>query len=376
MGATYTIEDFRKKYKMFSAPCYFIEINGKKLEEQFSNKSVTVEIPAAYEAGSCKFVISNAFETSKQDTIEINKSLEKTIKLGNIVEVLLGYQNASVKKVFFGYIDAIYVDYSKKEGEIIYTVECLDAKGIMMNSYRSEVKTSIKKYTQAVENVLKMYTKLLSIEATSIGTSDKELTTLIEQHNESDYDFVVRIAKILNYSFYIVNKILVFQPLSKKKDSSILFEFNINDYVESFSMYSTLKNQPASITVRANNEKDPTKPFEATVTNYKNIIDNTDTKVKAGSVITNNVSKTIIDPSVDSEETAKQRAEAKLNEVSYGLSKGEITIVGIPEFVPGKVVKLVGFGSIYNKNYYVTKVVHKIEDNEYTTKCELEVNMI
>ena len=132
----------------------------------------------------------------------------------------------------------------------------------------------------------------------------------------------------------------------------------------------------SSVTVRANNEKDPTKPFQATANKYKNLITGAMTKPAATSVINNKVSQTIIDLSVDSEATAKARAEAKLMELSYSLCKGKIGIVGLPELVPGRIVKVEGFGANYNQKYYVSKVIHHIKDSSFTTECELEVNKV
>ncbi len=374
MPAEYNIKDLAEKYEKFASPSYSIEIDGKKLDENYTKTQLTVELTATFEASWCKFEISNAFKSLKGDKITLEEDINKSIKLGSKVEVIVGYKNVTHKRIFLGYIDTIYLDYNKG-GDIVYTVECLDAKGIMMNSIRSEVKTSIKKYSEAVENILKGYSSLVKIDSKGLDKSDAEVTTLIEQHNESDYDFIVKIAKKLNYNFFILNGYAVFKPKAAVK-KELLFEFNINEYVKSFTMKSALKNQVSSVTVRANNEKDPTKPFQATANKYKNLITGAMTKPAATSVINNKVSQTIIDLSVDSEATAKARAEAKLMELSYSLCKGKIGIVGLPELVPGRIVKVEGFGANYNQKYYVSKVIHHIKDSSFTTECELEVNKV
>lgn len=364
----YTIEKFQKDYGDFINPKVTIKIANKELKDSYTLENVIVELPSTYEAGICKFVISDAFEYSKTYQLEIGDDLKDLIQLGNLVEVLIGYEKGDSKKVFFGYIDAIYLDYDYEEG-VKYTVECLDAKGIMMNSYRSTVKKNAKKYSDAVADVLKKYSKLIKKKQI---TTTSEIETLIEQHNESDYQFVVRLAKKLNYCFYIINGEAYFQEMGK--DTEDFFSFHINDYVNSFSMFQTLKKQVSSVTVRGNNEQDPTKPFESTVSAYKSIADNSKVQANKVSIIDSNVTKTIIDNSISSENEAKQRAEATLNELSYKNSKGTINTVGIPDFVPNKVVSVEGFGKQYDKKYRIVKVTHKYKNGQYTTECELEAN--
>ncbi len=364
----YTIKKLKQEYGNFVRPKITIKIANQELNSRYTKESVIVEIPSTYDAAMCKFTITNAFEHSKDYQVEIEKDLKDLIQLGNLVEVFMGYETGSEKQVFFGYIDAIYFDYDEEIG-IEYSVECLDAKGIMMNSYRSTVKKNAKKYSDAVADVLKKYSKL--IKKKKISTTS-EIETIIEQHNESDYQFVVRLAKKLNYCFYIVNGEAYFQEMGK--DTEDFFTFCINDEVKNFSMFQTLKKQVSSITVRGNNEKDPTKPFESTVSVYKSIADNSKVQANKVSIIDSNVTKTIIDNSISSENEAKQRAEATLNELSYKNSKGTITTIGIPDFVPNKVVLVEGFGKQYDKKYRIVKVTHKYKNYQYITECELEAN--
>jgi len=366
----YDIDKFEKDYNKFARPKCIIKIEGTQIDDKYIQETVEVNLSCGYEASSCSFTLSNAFKRGENYAINIEDDLKKIIKLGNKIEIFMGYEGGKTKQVFFGYIDSVYLDYNWREG-IYYSVEGLDAKGIMMSSYRSEVKKDIKKYSDAVTNTLKNYSKLIkkkTIEPTG------EISTIIEQHNESDYNFVVRLAKKNNYSFYILNGEAFFQKIGK--DTEEFFKFNIEEYIESFTMFSTLKNQVSSVTVRSNNEKNPDKPFEATVSAYKNIVDGSKVEAGGAAVINSKITKSIIDNSISSESEAKARAEAELNSISYSNSKGKITIVGIPDFIPDKVVTVEGFGDGYNKKYRIVKVIHKLNENRYTTECELEVNKL
>ncbi len=370
-----SMKEISEKYDKFSQPKYYIEINGKKLDEKFTNNELTVEITASHKAGSCTFSINNGFKLYKENKINIDSDIKSLIKLGNKVEIILGYFGVKKKKVFTGYIDSLYVDYHKEEG-IVYTVECLDGKGIMMNSLHSETKKSIKKYSAAVEEIFKKYSSLIKIVSKSIDKSDKELTIPIEQHNESDYDFVVRIAKKINYNFFIINGEVSFRKRSDV-NKSIMINFNINEYVLEFKMFSSLKNLVNNVTVRSNNEKNPDKPVQAVVNSYKNIAEGGSIKPSSISkIITDRVSRTIIDYSVSSEAEARLKAQSTLDEISMGVMEGYIKTPGIPDLVPGRIIKVTGFGEGYDKKYFVSRVVHEIKGGNFTTLCDLEVNKL
>lgn len=370
--AKYSINDLKEKYAEFSSPCYAVKINDKEIDQQYCKGGLTIELSAKYEASGCSFTISNAFLKDSDTKLKIADDLKKLIKLGNKVEAYAGYRTGGVVSVFTGYIDSIDLDYDKDDG-ILYIIECLDAKGIMMNSFRSETKVSMKKYSEAVENIVKKYSSLVKINSMNLDKSDGELTTLIEQHNESDYDFIVRLAKKIDYCFFIEKGSLLFKPFSKLSKENF-FQFDINYYMLEFKMTSSLKNQVSSVTVRANNEKDPTSPFEAKANSPKSLANGSNINKKAASIITNDVSQTVIDLTTDSMERAKKLAQARLNLLSYHLYSGSVKTMGIPELLPGYIAEVIGFGDAFDKKYFISKVIHKIKDDKFTTECKLEGN--
>lgn len=370
--AKYSINDLKEKYAEFSSPCYAVKINDKEIDQQYCKGGLTIELSAKYEASGCSFTISNAFLKDSDTKLKIADDLKKLIKLGNKVEAYAGYRTGGVVSVFTGYIDSIDLDYDKDDG-ILYIIECLDVKGIMMNSLRSETKVSMKKYSEAVENIVKKYSSLVKINSMNLDKSDGELTTLIEQHNESDYDFIVRLAKKIDYCFFIEKGSLLFKPFSKLSKENF-FQFDINYYMLEFKMTSSLKNQVSSVTVRANNEKDPTSPFEAKANSPKSLANGSNINKKAATIITNDVSQTVIDLTTDSMERAKKLAQARLNLLSYHLYSGSVKTMGIPELLPGYIAEVIGFGDAFDKKYFISKVIHKIKDDKFTTECKLEGN--
>lgn len=368
------LEKLAEKYHQFIKPCYVIFINDTEIKKEFLNQELIVEITTGFESSFLQFKIWNAFEKEKRkQQLYCKKELSYLLKLGNIVEAKIGYLDKADTCVFKGYIDSIYMDY-EKHGEMVYTVECLDAKGIMMNSIHSETKKSIKKYSLAAEDILKKYTSLLTIKNDFFYKQDEDIGVLIEQHNESDYHFVVRMAKKIGCEFYIVAGNVVFQPVRKKQKQTAI-QYHINSYLENFTIHSSLKGFVNHVVVKNNNEAVPNKPFSAKSSSYcKTAESGTVTAETISPLLTKRVAKVITDATVVSESEAKQKAEIYMNDIVKSAVTGSIVTVGIPELQVGTFCSLKGFGEPFDRKYYISKVVHDIRNGNFTTTCEIEVN--
>jgi len=364
------MDKLKKKYDGFVSPVFSVKINGLDLQQKYCNGEIEVELSADYEASSCSIRIFNAFLNDKNKKLKLAGHIQSLCKLGSKIEVLTGYRGSQGEKVFVGYIDTISVEYDRELG-ICYILDCLDGKGLMMHSFHSESKVNIKKYSDAVQKIAKKYSTFVKIRSSDMDRTDKEVSCLIEQHNESDYNFLVRVAKKLGCCFYLDKGVLVFKPFSKlKKD--VYLEFDINQYVFFFSISHSLKNQVAELTVRSYSEKDSSKPFEAKATTYKSLTDSS--SVLSQNTALKGTKRILVDYSAGSQQEAKKIAEAKLQELSFGKYQGTIKTIGIPVMTAGKIVEIKGFGSDFDKKYFVKRVIHRIANGRYTTECELEGN--
>lgn len=365
--AKYKMEDLKKKYGGFLTPYFSIKINGKDLAEgnEVIIESVEVELTAGYESSIASIVISHIFDIT---TMEFIEELEKTIKIGSEVIISLGY--GKLTQVFKGIITTSEI-YSDRETPLQLMLECMDVKAIMMNSLKSELKKDMKKYSDVVKAVLKDYNSFIDKQV--IDTT-KEISMPVEQHGQSDYEFIIDIAKKINYEFYIINGEVHFTEIGKDKTS--LIELKYGDDIIEFSRSVSLNDQFIEVTVKGNNEEDPSKPFEHTAKSIKTIGKGSKGAKELAKVFTKTAKKTIIDTSIGSKEEAKIRAEAELMKISLKLSKGEIKILGLPEIVPGKFITLKGLGKNFDGDYYVLKTTHKVYQGTYYTILNVGVNKI
>ena len=78
-----------------------------------------------------------------------------------------------------------------------------------------------------------------------------------------------------------------------------------------------------------------------------------------------------IDSTIETKNDADTRAEYLLEDMSYRLGHITMTLRGMPEFVPGRFIKLKGFGEALSNSYYVTDVIHEFNQGGfYTTTIE------
>ena len=360
-----TLSSLAKKYNGFVAPGYSIIINNTDLSGKFLIEDLRIELTSGYESSGLAFKVKNGFENGANYTAKLNKEFAGLIKPGSIAEASIGY-GAGRTKIFHGYVDNVYMEYNGAN-EFDISVECLDAKGIMMNSRRSEVKKDVKKYSEAVRSIFDSYPKLITKQ--SVDKSPE--VRMVEQYNESDYDFIVRISKKINYRFYILNGEAVFSP---SKSQATLFKIMKSDLLKSFTLHTSLKRHVSEVIVRSGNEEEPSKPFSGKATEYKSAVDGSNISIESPSVMPKKTVQTYIDHSVSSEEEAKSVAEAHMSRLSNDWATGKLECIGIPELVPGKVIEIEGFGEPYDRTYYVNKAMHVIGEEGYVTQCELGVD--
>ena len=289
--------------------------------------------------------------------------------LGAKLEVFLGYGPAeNAESVFVGYISALEFDLQGDSTAMFVTA--MDCKQFMMSNYRSLRKKDIKKYSEAVVDVLNKYSAVYS--ATQVEGPETEILSPIEQHGQSDYDFVVALAKKINYLFYVVAGTVYFVSYDTFTDSILTVEPGRNLFRMRREL--TLANQVKSVTVRNHNPEDAEKPFESKAVSVKSVGGGSKTSAEATKLINDNMEKTGVDNSVRSEAEAKARAEALLSELSMGFLTGSMEIPGLPPVIPGHMVTVKKMTEEFNRDYFITQVFHHVDKDGFQTTIHFAGN--
>ncbi len=382
--------DLKTKYDNFRRPALEVEVNGSSFTEDKKGRlaisDVTIDLSAGFEASQAVFTIYNVY-----DPVETSfdfKAAKKFILLGSAIKIYLGYDHGG-PPVFAGVITK--VNFMYEQGEIPgIQVTAMDVKAVMMaNSYSKQL--TAKTYGDAVKEIFDqtIYQNLkgdgaiseLSISATPDGGAAGALTgglgggaaggavagaagdaanatdKTIEMVAESDYEFVVKVAKKYNYDFFVHAGQVVFR--SAKSDSSTLMEITNEVSIQYLNVEYDITSQVGLVEVRGL-DAGKAKVLTGKAKNSNKISQGN----KAKSLISNST-YVYLDPSATSTEEAQYRAKYIQEDRTYRLATLELTMIGIPELAPGRFIKVTGFGTGVDNTYYVQSVRHTMNSEGF-----------
>lgn len=358
------LREAEKKYNGFERPVVYFKVNDSELSgKSLIYQDIRVTLTAGMEASDCAAEILGQYSRFEDGELKLDAALSK-LTLGAKLEVFMGYGEASkAESVFVGYISSLETDI---EGErVSMLVTAMDCKQFMMSSYRSLRKKDIKKASEAVADVLKSYSSMYTgtvVEATG------EAKAPIEQHNQSDYDFVVALARKHNYLFYVSAGKVYFVSYKKFTDSVLTVEPGRS--LRRLRRELTLARQVKSVTVRSHNTEDADKPFESKAVNVTAVGGGSRSGADSSKLIGEASAKVVVDNTVQSEAEAKARAEALLNGTAMGFLTGEMEIAGMPPVIPGHMVTIGKVDRSFNRDYFITRVIHHMDAEGFETTIQ------
>lgn len=380
--AKYNFKDLTTKYGDFQHPIMVLTINGKDISKNdvgIMISDIEVELTSGYEASIATFCLYNTFdnETSQFKTDEV----KKYICIGSGVEIALGYETET-REVFSGFISRVNFFYEAGDMPGI-RVTAMDVKGVMMaNRYSRQLTAS--SYGEAVKEILK---KGPYIGMTNSGlirgievsdTPDKTLKNAdsnkasdrtIEMVAESDYEFVVKVAKRFNYEFFAECGTVYFRKA--KQNAEVIMEMSPADGLTGFDVEYDITGLVETIKARG------TDVGKARVIEAKQKFNQKLSMGNKAKKLIKNSEKVYIDSTISSKEEADYRVDSLMEEMSYRFGSLQCTCVGMPELLPGKFLELQSLGEPVDNRFYLTKVVHKMDSNRgYETTLYGKANSI
>lgn len=183
----------------------------------------------------------------------------------------------------------------------------------------------------------------------------------VEMVAESDYEFVVKAAKKYNYEFFVSGGNVYFR---KAKDyTEVLMEISPATGMKNVDVEYNVTGLVGKVEVRST---DVGKAFQITNSvKLKNKL----SKGKYASKLVQDSSKVYIDPTADSKKEAGYRAEYLAEDVAFRFGTLEAELIGLPDLVPGRYIKLVNMGDPVNNLFYVMSVRHTMNaDQGFSTR--------
>lgn len=243
------------------------------------------------------------------------------------------------------------------EIEVMGAPSTIDIRGVSVpinNTIRRTAKS------RAWENV-----RLSEIAADVAGTGELSLEFLAptdplydrrDQHDETDLQFLQRLATDEGYRLKVTNQQLVLYDITEQQGSSTIDTYNL--YQGRVLSYS-LKSQAHTVYKTATVEyKDPD-------TGEVNTYTYTDPNVQAGGEFK-------IVKRAESIAEAERMARAELQNANRLKVSGTLTVLGSVKLVSGVTIDLAGFGR-YNGKYYVNTAEHSVSSGH---TVRLEINLV
>lgn len=347
MSGSTTYEKLSSKYDNFLVPACKIAVGGTQIigKTDVLLKSLEVKLSLEY-AGSANFSLHGNYNYDKSS---FPSTLTSTLKLGEIVEISLGY-SSDVTVIFKGFITAVDVSFDVEDG-LFMDVLALDARRLMQTDNKPYVLHTKTKYSDIVKDIMSRYSSLCKL---TCDNTSEELKYPVAQ-SVSDYEFIMN--EIIGqgnlpYEFFIVADEAYFR---KTKSSTPILSLDIHSGLQSFHSSSVYLNNGIEVQGFLQGGKEA---ISATATaknsNQKDVI------TKGTTVI------------VSEDCDRKSRATEIANNYKAMLeSKSQVasgSTIGIPEIVPGRYVEIIKLDSTVNKKYYINEVTHVMSEDGFITK--------
>lgn len=363
MNTKFDLEDTKDKYHGFSAPNVLIKLNKKKLKlsEEFVIDSLNIDLTCDFDANFAKFTVRGVTDKNSKN---FKSSISGLFDLGLRIDIGIGYGD-DIENVFTGFISGLTYKLPQKEAGYLI-VSCMDVKGIMMNN-NNYAQQEYKKCSDLVGNLLKKSQYSNFYDNLSISATPEEIK-FIEITDESDYELVVRMAKKINYEFFVSQDTIYFRKAKSQNSTETTLEFG--NGLEGIEIDYNILGMVKSVEVR-NTDNNNGKLISGKVNSAA-----TYSHTSSAARVLKEANKIIIDSTIYSQTEAQKRAEAKLEEINWGFGLANFHCIGLPELLPGRFVQIKKIFGDLDKKFYITNINHVIQKRKFHTYVKARLNSL
>lgn len=296
------------------------------------------------------------------------------IKIGSKFEVSGGYVNSDIKsKIFSGFVFSSYVEV--KDGVSYIGVSGMDAKIWLMSNKVINFKGIEQKYSEIIKKILSNYSSYSSGINVKISNEPSSIRPGLYQSNESDFEYLRRIADITGSFFYVLDGKFMFTSIepnsSPKLNVSPVGIVSDSGIIKNIKFISNLVGIPKSVSVNFTNNEEYSKIPEPTKVPSSKKIGNGKIADDVTSNISNHNSINLTDFNIASSEDAKFIANSTYRKKSINFITCEIVCNFLPDTKIGSSAQISGFGFPLDNNYIVTSVNHKYDESNFCTTVKL-----
>lgn len=370
-----TIPQLEGKYGDFYVPAFKVLVDGQDLVAQLFLEITTVQVDNTLKgADRFSFTVNSAFNAqtrqfappedfSRSQTRKVDY-FDDLFRFGSAVEIHFGYQDyRSLTLVHRGLITSVQTSFPAT-GLPQINVSGYDLSYPMTKGKRSR-NWDKKKDSEVVALIANEYG------LTPVTVDTQVVLAKIEQSQESDFQFLEKLAERNGYEFYTFDKQLIFRPPANNLDAVVTLEWGKG--LVSFSPEINIAEQISKVEVRGWD-----------VANKKEIVGKAqagdepgrDANRRSGAEVIKTICKDAgelkIRIPVYSEDEAKHYAEAILKKRAEQLVQGSGEAIGVPDLLADTNIELLGLGTKFSRTYYVEQSTHTISSSGYRTTFKVK----
>jgi hypothetical protein len=320
-------------------------------------------------AARFSFTVVNAYSIELHAfTTGRDKSLLDMLTFGAEVELYMGYGDASTTPLLVsGVITEISTSFPDS-GPPELQVSGYD-HSFPLTSGKNSRTWSKTRDSDAVRDIASYHNLQTSIEDT------KERRPQIEQNQESDFEFIKKLADSNHYELFVdAQRVLHFHPPHDKAEAVVKLSWG--EGLISFKPQANLARQVARVEVFGWDPKRKEKIVGVAQAGQESGLD---ARGRSGGQHLNAfVRDAAKQPAlrlrqpVFTQAEADQRAKAVFNERAKEFLTGEAEAIGLPLIRPDRNVALANLGAPFSKTYYVQQATHKIDSGGYRTRFKVK----
>ena len=291
----------------------------------------------------------------------------KRIDPGTKLMIFFGYASSSTKQgLMMGKIKALSPGFLSG-GPPSMVVEGYDLSHDLQKRQHKVKCDNVTYADVASEIAMKNDLSVAGVESDKLMTRPK----IERKVDEMDYAFLQRLAKNIEFEFFVRERTLYFRKPKDDHDTNVSFEFHKN--IISFSPRMSSASLVSEVKVTAWSEKEKKaisevaqlKDIESKVgiPDFSDIVEKAEEKLSTVKLEGRVVS---------SREEAKTIALSELKKRNLGFITGTLECAGDPQLRPGMTVNIKKVGKrLFSGVYYVTKARHVLGESGYKTTLEV-----
>lgn len=377
-----TWESHLAKYDNCQTPSAEVKINKMKFSiKELTLAKINVDMSVNGEISTCCIEYRGDAELARQGVLagpynfKLPSDISK-IKVGANLDVCLGYKISLLGKnvdsflptfypnpanpatTFSGYIYNLDCSIDKNTNRIVVKVYGMDGKLLMVPSNKTVLFKAKKKYSDIVSAIFQDYGIMLPINKQVKIEGEKAFKVPIYQYNESDYDFLRRIARNSGSLFFVsAGKFCFISPSVNKATKLKIPAVGIGITRVDFS--ENIFGQPKKVVVSTTDPKNFSQKIYKAVNSLNPTINKLGKLSSKLAQLGSNGEIDILDNVVSAKDEAGYIAQSIFNRISLFAANAKVCLYGMQDIRLSEGVTLDGYGKPADNDYIVTAINHE-----------------